>query len=218
MEQGLFTLAMLPFLAIISGFYVYLQSENTVPVFDKPITVITESPRIEELLTPYKDLLGTDYEGYRGHLYRVLTYSLHFLDGDETYRDVIESALVYHDIGLWTDGQLSYLEPSVARAKESLSGYGSEELQLVEDIIMQHHKFSPFTGANEKVVNAVRKADWIDASMGIFKKGIPKNSISKVQAEVPNAGFHNTLMEFGPRLHGYNVPKMIYEISGIFRV
>jgi len=49
-------------------------------------------------------LIGSDYAGYRGHVYRVLSYSLHYLGSniDPTSRNLLELALVYHDIGLWT--------------------------------------------------------------------------------------------------------------------
>eukprot|EP00954_Amorphochlora_amoebiformis_P010267 802499-Amorphochlora_amoeboformis.AAC.1 len=50
----------------------------------------------------YPDIIGDDYAGYRGHIYRTLSFSLHFL-ANETHRGAIEAALVYHDIGLWTD-------------------------------------------------------------------------------------------------------------------
>merc|ERR1712000_44195 len=99
----------------------FLPNSNEGP----ELTLITSSPGVEEELEKYEDLIGEDYYGYRGHIYRVLSYSMYFLNGDETYRTVIEKALVYH------------------------------------------HKITPFEGPHADIVNAVRKADWIDATQGL---------------------------------------------------
>lgn len=47
---------------------------------------------------------------------------------------------------------------------------------------------------------------------GHISKGMPRHHIAKVQDTIPNAGFHQTLLEIGPRLRGYN----IYKISCIY--
>jgi len=111
------------------------------------IKVIQSSPGIERHLTKYRAQIGEDWDGYRNHIYRVLSYTNYFLQGDEAQRDVIEAALVYHDLGLWSDASLAYLEPSTARALSDLKEeFTPEQLKLVEDIIMNHHKITPFTG------------------------------------------------------------------------
>ena len=74
----------------------------------RDIKIISEHPTVEELLTVHKDVIGNDYDAYRGHIYRVLTYSIHIL-GTKGPIDIIAAALVYHDIGLWTDKMLNYI-------------------------------------------------------------------------------------------------------------
>ena len=187
---------------------------------NKDINVIQNSEGVEKHLKPYKELLGDDYEGYRGHIYRILTYTLHFLGGESQYRKAIEAAFVYHDIGLWTDGKLNYLAPSAKRAREALkSEFNAEEMEIIDGIIMWHHKITPYKkGQNADVIDAARKADWIDASMGMVKKGMPKGHINKVQSLIANNGFHQTLKEFGPRLRGWNIFLMIWEMQGIMKL
>eukprot|EP00466_Bigelowiella_natans_P017863 jgi/Bigna1/135620/aug1.30_g10328 len=186
--------------------------------------VITSSPGVEKYLSLYKDLLENDYEGYRGHVYRVLTYTNHLLGGDKTHRDAIEAALVFHDIGLWTDGALGYLEPSIERAKEVLTTeFSGEEMEMIEGIILYHHKITPYVGEGNtdhtKVIDAVRKADWIDASMGMVPKGIARPNIVKTEASIPNAGFHNILRDFLLfRIRGWNVPLAFWELSSIMKL
>lgn len=181
------------------------------------IKVITTSEELEKHLVEYKSLLGSDYEGYRGHLYRVLTYTMHFLNGDKTYQPLVEAALVFHDIGLWTDSVLDYLDPSFERFKEHFGDlYTEEELQLAHDIIIFHHKVTSFEGPHADVVNAVRKADWIDATQGLVHHGMSKDNIAMVYEAIPAQGFYDTLLGFGSRLHGYNVFKAIWELKKIF--
>lgn len=205
-------------LVILVAAITYATWEPTDPHLLNPINIITDSPLIEKYLQEHKDALGPDYNGYRGHLYRVLSYTLHFLNGDETQLKPIAAALVYHDIGLWTDNKLDYLEPSSDRAKKELSKeFSTEELQLIHDIIYWHHKITAFQGKHEEVVNAVRKADWIDATKGVISKGMPRNHIATVQDSIPNAGFHQTLLELGPRLRGWNVYKIVTELGSILK-
>ena len=179
------------------------------------IQVITHSDHVEALLAPYKDAIGDDYEGYRGHIYRVLTYALYFLGGDSPNRREIEAALVYHDIGLWSDRQLAYLEPSIVRAQEdNVANQWNYDPELLRDIIYWHHKLTPYRGPNEDIVNAVRKADWIDASAGVVRQGMPRACIKKVTSEIPNAGFYDTLKRIGPELTG----SLAKSVGGLLKV
>jgi hypothetical protein len=183
-----------------------------------PIKVFSYSPYVDDLLIPYKEMIGSDYDGYRGHIYRVLTYTMHYLGGDSKYLPVIAAGLVYHDIGLWTDKRLDYLEPGCKRAAEAFAGHTSvEEGQLLHDIIYWHHKVTPFEGAHADVVNAVRKADWIDATMGAVNQRMPMKHVFTVQEQIPNAGFHNTLLTIGPRYHGMDIYTIVKELSTILK-
>lgn len=43
------------------------------------IPIVNNSERVEALLLPYKATLGADFKAYRGHVYRVISYAMHFL-------------------------------------------------------------------------------------------------------------------------------------------
>jgi hypothetical protein len=212
-------------MAIVLALAFIISKKKTNPALVRSIEVHKNSKHLEERLTKFKDVIGGDYEGYRNHIYRVLTYSLHYLNTDiahfaeiQKFIPVIEEALVFHDIGLWTDKQLSYLEPSSFRAKEALNDvYSEEELTLLHNIIFWHHKVTDFEGEHEDIVNAVRKADWIDATMGLVNFGMPNPLITEVNAVLPESGFHRTLVEIGPRYYGYNVYKIITELITILK-
>ena len=212
------------FIAVIVKLVVNLRSADP-SVTNRKINVITSSPHLEKLLRNYKELIGADYEGYRNHIYRVLTYSLHYLDGNSTLDGavlknlpIIEAALVFHDIGLWTDRRLSYLEPSSFRAKQEFEGiYSERDLELLHNIIYWHHKVTPFVGPQAEIVNAVRKADWIDATMGVVNFGMPHAHIVSVNEKLLEAGFHSMLVGIGPRYYGYNVIRIVSELSSILK-
>jgi hypothetical protein len=184
----------------------------------RDIKVFHRVPEVETNLRKFKKMIGKDYKGYEGHIYRVLSYSIHFLGGDEKYLPVIASALVFHDIGLWTDRTLAYLEPSCKQAANYYDKeFSPEASELVKNIIYWHHKMTPFHGEHEDIVNAVIKADMIDASAGLITKGMPRIHIDKVTKAIPNAGFHKTLAEFGPRLHGWNIYRIVTDLSSIMK-
>ncbi|MEM1129360.1 MAG: phosphohydrolase [Pseudomonadota bacterium] len=167
------------------------------------ITPITHSDRVERLLLPYRTDLGDDFAGYRNHIYRVLSYAMHFLNGADTDRQMVETVLVYHDLGLWTAGDLAYLEPSEALAlkENAAQGWGLDP-DVLRAAIHWHHKVFPYAGKGADVVNAVRRADWIDATQGKVRHGVSKGQIAAVAAALPDEGFYDTLTRLAGDLNG----------------
>jgi hypothetical protein len=66
-----------------------------------------------------------------------------------------------------------------------------------------------------QVVEAVRKADLIDFSLGLVTYGMPAAARTDVN-QLPNAGFHACLMGFIPRVRGWNVFLGAWELFHIF--
>ena len=182
------------------------------------IEIKLERPRVEELFSRYKHLIGDDYPGYRNHVYRTITYAMHFLGNDPELEQIVETAFVYHDIGLWTDHELAYLEPSeaVALRDNEEFGWGLDPDELT-GAIHWHHKITPYKGAHQKVIEACRKADWIDASKGMVRKGLSKETIKQVEDAFPNNGFHDTLMRLAKDLGGSTLVGGIKVTKGIVK-
>jgi len=232
-------------------------------------------------LEPHHKQIGADFESYRNHCLRVLAFTRYFLslenielDPDSPISNIITMALAYHDIALWTDGALDYLEPSVTQMdkrvlqemRQSQQAEGDEgtlyvpkqfhwssfeaDSEIAKTIILQHHKLTSYyqssssnskinsspsknsaerkvgndetNGSNNdkedqqssspspggkvniehmnEIVNAVRKADWADATMGIVGFGLPQSLLGEAYKQIPEAGFHNVLVEMGSRL------------------
>ncbi|WP_066652041.1 MULTISPECIES: hypothetical protein [Sphingomonas] len=177
------------------------------------IRIFTESPRVEALLAPYRAKIGGDYAGYRNHILRVLSYAMHFLGDDDRHLPIVETALAFHDLGMWSHGDLAYLEPSIAEAlaTNDREGLGHDPV-LLAAMIREHHKLRPYHGPGAELVNAVRKADWIDASGGVVRKGVSKAQIARVTAAIPVEGFPRTLMRLAADLAGGN------QLRGLLRV
>ena len=217
----------LKFLTVAAAVLAIVMLQLETSTLQGDIAIVSQSDLIDKHLAPFKPQLGDDYNGYRNHLLRVYSYTQHFLGGaaaitasNKKFPEAIAAALAYHDIGLWTDNKLGYLEPSAQRANDDLKATGTftpELLQLVHDIIVWHHKVTDFAGPNADIVNAVRKADWIDASLGVIIQGMPRKNIAAVSAAIPNAGFHTALASLFPRIRGWNFPLALYEFSSIFK-
>lgn len=184
------------------------------------ITIIHHSERVEQLLSRYADALGPDHKAYRAHIYRVLTYAMHFLGGAQQHRALVETALVYHDIALWTDHDLAYLEPSEAIALRDNQALGWElDPELLRKVIHWHHKVTAYQQQHPgaEVVEAVRKADWIDASGGVRRMGLSRRQVREVQEAIPHHGFPDVLQRLAKDLGGNALQGNLRVLRRVFK-
>jgi hypothetical protein len=195
-----------------------LPSNETFPIY-------TSHPVLDAVLEHHAEDIGSvDYEKYRGHCLRVLSFAGYYLRRYEEYNtvdeipahifDVMALALAYHDIGLWTAGKLHYLEPSAeammqdwqAAAVPGLPAFSPADLETARVIIMEHHRYNKWmppaddSTVDRAAVNAVRRGDWADATVGFVKTGLPPSFLEQAYNVIPEAGFHRMLLDFGGRL------------------
>lgn len=183
------------------------------------IEIIDHSDRVEELFAPYRKTIGADFPAYRGHVYRVITYAMHFLGNADIHRPMVETALVYHDIGLWTDSKLDYLEPSETLALRDNEKLGLNlDHEILRAAIHWHHKITPYSGSGAEVVNAVRKGDWIDASGGMIRKGLSKAQVSKVESAIPDYGFADVLQRLAKDYGGNRIAGNLRVLRTVFKI
>ena len=156
----------------------------------------TQHPVIETILSDWRDEIGDDYAGYRGHVYRMFNYCLAIYPSSEEEKTKLAIAACFHDIGLWSDHTVDYLLPSIAQAerylKEARWEEWSEEIALM---IEWHHKVLPYRDGRYPLVEVFRKGDLVDFSLGFFKCGLPGSLVRQVKAAIPNAGFHQFLLK-----------------------
>jgi hypothetical protein len=184
----------------------------------REIMIKTQRPRVESLFSPYRDSIGRDFDGYRNHVNRCITYAMHFLDQEPAYEPMVETAFVYHDIGLWTDKELAYLEPSESLALRDNEKFGWKlDAEALRGAIHWHHKVFKYRGTHEDLIEACRKADWIDATQGVCRKGISRSDITKVESAFPNCGFHKALMRLAKDYGGSTLIGGFKVVRGIVK-
>ena len=182
------------------------------------IEIKLERANVEELFSRYKDIIGKDFPGYRNHVYRTITYAMHFLGNDPKLERLVETIFVYHDIGLWTDHELAYLEPSETVALEDNQKYEwGLDPEVLRGGIHWHHKIFSYKGQHQNIIEACRKADWIDASKALIRKGLSKSAIKEVELAFPNLGFHDTLLRLAKDYGGSTLVGGIKVTRGIVK-
>jgi hypothetical protein len=160
------------------------------------MSIETKHPLIEEILSEWKNRIGDDYPGYRGHVYRVFNFCLALRSCTEEEKSKLAIAACFHDIGIWSDHTMDYISPSVAQAKQYLSSAGlqawSDEIGLMVEF---HHKVRSYEDERYPLVELFRKGDLVDFSLGFFTFGLPRRYIRQVKKAIPNSGFHKFLMQ-----------------------
>lgn len=146
------------------------------------------------LLLPYQTVIGRDFDRYTNHVRRVFLNCL-LLDNDTENEEKYAIAAVFHDLGIWTDQTFDYLEPSIKRASEYLGQAGkSAWIEPIATMIDTHHKWTPYRGRYDNLVETFRKADWIDVSGGLRRFGIEKEVLLANRKKFPYLGFHRFLV------------------------
>jgi hypothetical protein len=148
--------------------------------------VVTDLPLLDEILDPYREGLGTGYWGYRAHCYRMVNWARH-VTAPEPYREEkLAIMTVLHDVPFILTGDLDYLGTACGLATEYLQGIDradwTEEMHLM---INSHHKTRPYTGPYAPLVEACRKADWIDVTFTKVRFGIPRRCVAEERATFP---------------------------------
>ncbi|MBK8327076.1 MAG: phosphohydrolase [Moraxellaceae bacterium] len=155
--------------------------------------IMTKHPLLDELLSQYQTQLGTDATAYRNHCYRVFNFYRAFMARNPENLGKGGIAIGVNDLGIWTHKTLDYLDPSIELATDYLTK--TDLVIWTDDIcamIDNHHKVTVYP--NNILVESLRKADWIDVSLGALHFGLSRPFIEAVQKAFPNAGFHQKLV------------------------
>lgn len=149
----------------------------------------------EGLLEKYRMALGADFDKYRNHVYRVFLNCL-IIDAEKGNEEKYAIAAVFHDIGIWTDHTIDYLDPSIKQAEIYLAETGKQDwIDEITLMINWHHKTSGYKDRYSATVETFRKADWIDVSLGWLGFGVNKFEIRENRKMLPNLGFHFFLVK-----------------------
>jgi|LauGreDrversion4_2_1035121.scaffolds.fasta_scaffold02406_10 hypothetical protein len=153
--------------------------------------LIVEHPLIEEILGQWREQIGAQWSGYRGHVYRMFNccLALRACSTEETTKLAVAAA--FHDLGLWSDQTVDYLPPSSARAAAWLQSRGLPEwVEEIRLIIDNHHKLRTFQDERWPLVEVFRQADLVDFSLHCIRFGMAGGVLRQLRNRFPNAGFH----------------------------
>ena len=156
---------------------------------------LTLAGRVDAILDRYAGELGTDRAGYRNHACRVATFCLALVPTGPDAEEKVAIAAAFHDLGIWTDGTFDYLDPSVRLASahlenEDRAGWSAD----VTAMILNHHKVTRAAEAAGGLVEAFRRADWVDVSLGLRTFGLSRTLVRATYESFPDAGFHRRLV------------------------
>ncbi len=160
--------------------------------------ILDPLPTVEKILSSQAEALGVDHAAYRNHVYRVWHYGVAFLGDDATESDREKMAVAgcFHDLGIWTHGTFDYLDPSAEMARSYLAEQGRpEDFHDVGRMIHQHHKITRFRAPDGALVEAFRRADWLDVTQGRRRFGLDRKFTSAVYRAFPSLGFFRRLQQ-----------------------
>ncbi len=162
----------------------------------KGLILLKQIPIVDQILHAHANELGKDFTAYRNHTYRVVNLCVALRLGDLAHLEKIATAAAFHDLGIWTDRTFDYLQPSVRLACDHLTHSGKPEWSSeITEMILHHHKISRYRGNQDWLVETLRRADWIDVSMGLFTFVLSRKLIREIRSTWPSAGFHQRLVE-----------------------
>jgi len=151
--------------------------------------LLTRIPTIDDVLNDHASALRDDFAGYRNHVYRVVNLCVAIAGRHELEKMAV--AAVFHDLGIWTNRTFDYIAPSLALAHDYLVARAREGwIAEIEGMIADHHKITPSASDPGSLVEAFRRADWIDVTRGLRRFGVPRAFVARLFATWPDAGFH----------------------------
>jgi hypothetical protein len=151
--------------------------------------LLTRIPTIDDVLNDHATTLRDDVGGYRNHVYRIVNLCVAMVGEGELEK--IAVAAVFHDLGIWTNGTFDYIAPSIALARDHLVARAREDWTAeIEQMIGDHHKITRSTSGPDSLVEAFRRADWIDVTRGLRSFGLSRQLVARLYATWPDAGFH----------------------------
>ncbi len=158
------------------------------------MVLLTHIPTIDSILDDHAAVLQDDFPGYRNHVYRIVNLCVAFAGRSDIEKIAVAAA--FHDLGIWTNGTFDYIAPSIALAHDYLVARVREDwIAEIEGMIADHHKITPSTADPDSLIEAFRRADWIDVTRGLRGFGIPRPFLARLLATWPDAGFHWRLVE-----------------------
>lgn len=157
------------------------------------------SPLIDEILDEHRSMWPPtshdNWAGYRNHAQRVFMFGRWLLrqrDIDSPYADEkLAIAAAFHDIHVFET--LDYLAANNQSLRTWLSVRGKQQwFSEIATAITLHHRLRPYRGEHAWLVEALRKADWIEVTLGRIRSGVPLYAVQEARRLLPTGDFAKT--------------------------
>ena len=150
--------------------------------------MLTCIPTIDDVLTDHATALRGDFVAYRNHVYRIANLCVAIAGPGELEKIAVAAA--FHDLGIWTNGTFDYIDPSLALARDYLVARAREDwIADVEAMIANHHKITRSSADSCSLVEAFRRADWIDVTRGARRSACRVRWLPACSQPGPAPGF-----------------------------
>ncbi|WP_078285612.1 hypothetical protein [Mycobacteroides chelonae] len=157
-----------------------------------PTQSIATHPLIDSILAEHRatwsegDEIG--WQGYRNHAQKVYTFAHHLAEPRPDGAEKIAIAAAFHDIAVFRT--LDYLVQNNQALRGWLDRYGRPEWYREIALAMSlHHRARPYHGESAWLVEAIRRADWVECTAGFLHPGIPADLVRRAQRELPTKRF-----------------------------
>jgi HD domain-containing protein len=149
--------------------------------------IVTDFALIDEILGPHREALGErTFTGYRNHALRMVNFGRYLTDDEPGRDDKLAIMAAFHDLPFFLDGDLDYLGRACEWTRDHLKATGQADWEPeIRLMIENHHKVRRYRGPSPALVEAMRKADWIDVSFTGLRFGIPRSFVREVSAALP---------------------------------
>ncbi|WP_131822864.1 hypothetical protein [Mycobacteroides chelonae] len=147
---------------------------------------------IDEHRTARPPTLHDDWPGYRNHAQRVFVFGSALLERwhvtDARAHEKLAIAAAFHDIHVFET--LDYLQLNNDSLFRWLYDRDQERwFPEIATAMSLHHQIRAYRGNHAWLVEAIRKADWVEVTMGRIRHGIPRSIIQEAHQQLPTNQF-----------------------------
>jgi hypothetical protein len=148
---------------------------------------IASHPLIDEILEEHRDWSeGHDagWAGYRNHAQRVFVFARQLVEPRPDAAEKMAIAAAFHDLAVFRT--VDYLIPNLDAMEAWLHAHGRAEWHREIGLAMTlHHRVRRYRGDAAWLVEPMRRADWVECTLGVMPSGIPRGLVRRSQRAFP---------------------------------
>lgn len=172
------------------GCFAVTRAMGEAPVMED----LRRNPLIDEILHDHRAWSDGDeagWAGYGNHAQRVFLFAQRLrgpLDDAGDIDERLAIAAAFHDLAVLRT--VDYLGPNLDAARAWLTARGrSGWIREIGLAMTLHHRVRPYRGEAARLVEPIRRADWIECTGGLVTSGVPREVVRRAQRAFPMRRF-----------------------------